>query len=225
MTKFDHSILFLGKKDDQSCEKALRFCRENFPDVHGYLGQWEEPFPEEAKSWEGDYIISYLSRWVVPEALLRRSKIAAFNFHPATPDYPGIGCNNFALYDDAKEYGVTCHYMEPKVDTGTIIAVERFPVTQEDTVASLLDKTYACQLDLFHKIMNLILKGEKLPTSDEKWTRAPFTRKEFDMLGKITPDMSEEEVRKRVRATNFGVWKPSINLYGYVFELKTDQKK
>ena len=56
------------------------------------------PFPKEAKKWQGDYIISYLSRWIVPSYLLNNAKIASFNFHPASPEYPGIGCNNFALY-------------------------------------------------------------------------------------------------------------------------------
>ncbi len=82
----------------------------------------------EARSWQGDYIISYLSRWVVPAELLERARRAAVNFHPASPDYPGIGCNNFALYENAAEYGVTCHHMAPRVDSGEIIAVRRFPV-------------------------------------------------------------------------------------------------
>ena len=36
--------------------------------------------------------------------LLKKAKKSAVNFHPASPDYPGIGCNNFALYDNAYLY-------------------------------------------------------------------------------------------------------------------------
>ena len=71
--------------------------------------------------------MSYLI-WVVPEWLLRKAKIAAINFHPASPDYPGIGCRNFALYENAKEYGVTCHHMSATIDTGSIIEIKRFPI-------------------------------------------------------------------------------------------------
>jgi methionyl-tRNA formyltransferase len=173
--------------------------------------------------WEGEYIISYLSRWVVPEYLLKKAKVASINFHPGSPDYPGIGCNNFALYEEAKEYGVTCHHMASRVDTGAIIAVKRFPVFPTDNVATLLLRTYDYQLVLFYEIVSLILEGKELPVSEERWTRKPFSRKEFDELGRITPDMTKEEIGKRIRATTFGVWKPNIELQGFVFELKTEQ--
>lgn len=223
MSKFSCSILFLGKKKDEHIDKALSFCQQNFTDVTAHLGGWGDPLPEDIGLWNGEYIISYLSRWVVPEHLLKKAKKAAINFHPASPDYPGIGCNNFALYEEAKEYGVTCHHMAPRVDVGTIIAVERFPVFPTETVATLLSRTYDYQLVLFYKIMSIILKGEKLPVSKETWARRPFTRKEFTELGQITPDMSKEEITKRAIATTFDIWKPTIKLHGFVFELKTDK--
>lgn len=164
-----------------------------------------------------------MSRWVVPEYLLKKAKVTAINFHPASPDYPGIGCNNFALYEGAKEYGVTCHHMASRVDTGAIIAVKRFPVFSTDNVSTLLSRTYDHQLVLFHEIVSLILEGKELPVSEERWTRKPFSRKEFNELGRITPDMAREEIAKRIRATTFGVWKPTVELQGFVFELKSEQ--
>jgi methionyl-tRNA formyltransferase len=216
-------LLFLGKKKDEHVEKALRFCQLNFTDVTAHLGKWGDPLPEDIGWWDGEYIISYLSRWVVPDYLLKKAKVAAINFHPAPAEYPGIGCNNFALYEEAKEYGVTCHHMASRVDTGAIIAVKRFPVFAADNVATLLSRTYEYQLVLFYEIVSLILKGKELPVSEERWTRKPFTRKEFNDLGRITPDMSQEEIAERIRATTFGVWKPAIELQGFVFELKTEQ--
>jgi methionyl-tRNA formyltransferase len=222
MSKQECSILFLGKKKDEHVEKALRFCQRNFSDVTAYLGQWGDSLPEDIGYWEGKYIISYLSRWVIPEFLLKKAEVAAINFHPASPDYPGIGCNNFALYKKAKEYGVTCHHMASRVDTGSIIAIKRFPIFRTDSIATLLSRTYDYQLMLFYEIAGIILQGKKLPASQEKWTRKPFSRKEFNELTKITFDMSEEEIINRVRATIFDVWKPTIELHGFVFELKAE---
>lgn len=223
MNEPELSILFLGKKEDEHCAEALKFCQTNFNNVTACLGVWGEPLPQSASKWEGDYIISYLSRWVVPEGLIEKAKGAAFNFHPAPPEYPGIGCNNFALYEDATEYGVTCHHMEKTVDTGDIIAVKRFPISPTDDVASLLDRTYNIQLELFIEIVGGIASGKPLPTSDEKWTRKPFTRKEFNQLFLITPDMSREEIARRVRAVNYKNWKPYIELVGFTFELKINE--
>jgi len=223
MTKHKCSVLFLGKKEDEYSEKALKFCQVNFTDVTAHLGKWGDQLPQNLGSWDGDLIISYLSRWVVPESVLTKARLAAINFHPASPSYPGIGCNNFALYENAKEYGVTCHYMAPSIDTGAIIAVKRFPVFATDSVATLLSRTYDYQLVLFYDVVSRILEGEELPAADERWTRKTFTRKELNELKRITLDMTKEEITKRIRATSFNAWKPDIELQGFVFELKTVQ--
>jgi methionyl-tRNA formyltransferase len=51
--------------------------------------------------------------------------------------------------------------------------------------------------------MSLILEGKELPASDESWKRKPYKRKELNELCKITPDMPEEEIRRRVKAVTF----------------------
>ena len=216
------SLLFLGKADDPYCARALEFCRQNFTHVTYCLGKWGDPLPDEIRHWEGDYLISFLSRWVIPEELLKRAKKAAINFHPASPEYPGIGCNNFALYENAVEYGVTCHHMATKVDTGRIISVRRFPVHPADDVAALLKRTYENQIALFLEIAQLMAEGKDLPLSHETWTRPPFTRKQFNELFKITPDMSKEEIGRRVRAVSYGSWQPYVEIEGFRFEYKPE---
>ncbi len=223
MDKRTFSLLFLGKADDPECARALQFCQQAFDPVTYCLGKWGDPLPPEIQAWEGDYIVSYLSRWVVPEALLNRARKAAINFHPASPEYPGIGCNNFALYEDAKEYGVTCHHMAPRVDTGRIIAVRRFPVYPEDDVDALLKRTYENQIALFFEIAQLMAEGKDLPVSPEAWTRPPFTRKQFNELFRITPDMTKDEIARRVRAVSYGSYQPYVELAGFRFEYKPDK--
>ncbi len=220
MNTSSDSILFLGKAGDEYCERAVEFCRKRFTNLTVCLGGWGDDLPVAARDWEGDYIISYLSRWVVPEGLLKRARKAAINLHPASPEYPGIGCNNFALYEGAEEYGVTCHHMVSKVDTGDIIAVRRFPVFPEDNVESLLNRTYENQLELFFEIAGLMAEGKNLPGSEEKWKRAPYTRKEFNELFRITPGMSKAEIARRIRAVSFGEYQPYVEIEGYRFEYK-----
>ncbi len=214
------SLLFLGKAEDEDCARALAYCQEHFDSVTHCLGKWGDPLPPDIRGWQGDYILSYLSRWVVPADLLGGASKAAINFHPASPEYPGIGCNNFALYEDAKEYGVTCHHMAARVDTGTIIRVRRFPVFPQDDVESLLKRTYEHQMALFLEIAAIMAGGRDLPVSEERWTRPPFTRTQFNELFKITPEMGREEIARRVRAISYRHWQPYIELEGYRFEYK-----
>jgi methionyl-tRNA formyltransferase len=221
--KSNKSVLFLGKKNDEYCDRALKFVEDNFDNVTSYFSAWGEPMPTEITDWSGDYLLSYLCRWVVPLATIRSAQQGAINFHPASPEYPGIGCNNYALYENASEYGATCHHMAGKVDTGKIIAVKRFPIFSTDDVSTLLQRTYEFQLVLFYEIVGKIINEEPLPAADENWTRQPRSRKEFNELGIITPEMSADEVARRVRAVSYGVFQPTVDIGGFRFELKVDK--
>ena len=191
-------------------------------DVTEYLGDWahRKPWDLYAMSWEYDYIISYLSRWVVPAEILKKTRIANINFHPASSSYPGIGCVNFALFDETVVYGCTCHHMEPEVDTGKIIAIRWIIVHPNDTVESLLNRTYDEQLSLFHWVCDAIIRTGRLPESQHPWHRKPYTRKEFDELGIIKPGMNTTEVRRRVRAVTYKQWGPRIEIDGVLFKLE-----
>jgi len=211
----------LGKSDDEHTRRALSFCQDNFASVDYHLGRFGQGrLPEDVGWWSGDYIISYLSPWIAPDSVLKRAKQVALNFHPASPDYPGIGCNNFALYEGVNEYGVTCHHMVSQVDAGNIVAVKKFKVFKTDNVASILSRTHDHLLSLFYDVVSAIISGEKLPTATEKWTRKPFSRKELNNLARLSTDMTKDEIVKRIRATTFGAWKPTIEIHGFVFELK-----
>lgn len=214
------SILFIGKADDRNTQAAYVFCKDNFPEVDVYFTHWGDPMEEGIYWHKPDYLISYLSRWIMPESLLKSAKIAAINFHPAPPEYPGFAPNNFALYEGAKEFGVTCHHMAAKVDTGPIIAVKRFPIFPNDNIESLQARTYTYQLALFYEVMGGILRGEPLPVAEDRWKTPAYTKKQFLQLEKITTDMDEAEVERRIRATSFGQFQPFIELHGHRFELK-----
>lgn len=218
----DKSVLFLGKADDEHAERALDYCVRGFNRLDSYLGGWGDPLPEAVRLWEGDLIVSYLCRWVVPDSVIGHAREGAINFHPGPPEYPGIGCNNFALYDEVDVYGVTCHHMDASVDTGSIIDVRRFRVHGDDDVESLLLRTYDYMLVQFYDMVDRILSGEGLESSGETWTRPPFSRAEFERLRRVTADMSHEEVERRIRATSFGPWQPYVVIGGREFALKVE---
>jgi len=201
--KTNPSVLFIGKKNDFYCKQAIEFVKAHFPQNDIILGKRNEIFPEEIKWWEGDYIISYLSPWIVPEYLLNKAKKASINFHPGPPEYPGIGCTNFAIYDNSDSYGITCHHMNSQVDTGNIISVKRFPIFAGDSVFSLTQRCYGYIIQLFYEVSSQILAGDDLSQSDECWKRKPYKRSDLQELCRITPNMSAEEIGRRVRAVTF----------------------
>jgi methionyl-tRNA formyltransferase len=200
-------VLFLGKKDNLFAERAADYITRHFRHPLIFFGTRHDKLPDEVLNWKGDIIISFISSWIIPATLLDNASLAAINFHPGSPEYPGTGCTNFAIYNGEKEYGVTCHYMKATVDTGNIIAVKRFALTEADTVFGVTQKCYGLIEELFYEIMDCILQGKPLPSSPEKWKRKPYTRKELDALCYISPDMPQDEIEKRIRATTYkGPW-------------------
>lgn len=213
-------ILFLGKKDDLNTSNAACYLKNNFSDVLCYYGQWGDRFPEDLLHWEGNLIISYLSRWKIQKALIDKTPLC-INFHPGSNAYPGIGCLNFALYANATTYGVCCHHISEDIDAGKIISVDTFPILPTDNVKSLIEKTYAYQIVQFYQIIDYLIQGIALPSSSQKWKRKPYKRSEFGKLKIITPDMNEKEVARRIRANSYGQFQPKIVVGNHTFNYQS----
>lgn len=213
------SVLFLGKQDDLNCASALAFCERHFPGLDSCLGRTGEPLPEEVARWGGTLLISYRSPWIVPGSMLQYCQ-HAINFHPGPPKYPGTGCVNFALYEGAEWYGVTCHHMTERVDEGAIIHADHFPIYPEDDVASLLERAHAHLLRQLFDVLDYWRRWGEFPEAPEKWSGKKHTRAELDELARITPEMDSAEVARRVRATSYGPWQPFVELAGHRFEYR-----
>jgi methionyl-tRNA formyltransferase len=197
-------ILFFGKTGDENTQIAAEYTRQIFPNSKIILGSRNEKFPdEEIGLWRGSYIFSYLSPWIIPGSLLNRASKGAINWHPGSLDYPGIGCTNFAIYNNSKEFGITCHYMNEKVDTGNIIEVKMFSILNNDTVYSITQKCYSLILTSYYSILEKINQNIKITLSGESWHRKPYTRKELDALCEITSKMHKDEMDKRIKATTY----------------------
>lgn len=217
-------ILYLGKKGHWAAEKAVEFMQSNDIDLEIHMGVRGDVFPERFGTVEFDYVLSFSSPWVIPKSVLQRAATASLNFHPGPPEYPGIGCTNFALYDEVPEYGVTCHHMHETVDSGPIVAVRRFPVFDCDSVESLTDRCYHHLFALFVDVVGGAVQGDPLPSSAESWTRAPLTRKQLNALCRVDPGMDADEVRRRVRATAFpGYPGAFVDLHGVRFQAVEDE--
>lgn len=212
-------ILLLASKGDEA-NRIANFCRVAFDDVEAHHGDWNEPLPEVCSFWRGDLVVSYCSRWIVPGYLLDRASLASINFHPGPPEHPGVGGLNWALYNGETSFGVTCHHMVPKVDAGPIVSVRRFPVFRSDTVATLFARTHANLETLAYDTLGAIANGESIQRSNITWSGTTRTRRELNDLSEVRIDMPASEASRRIRATAFGPWKPSLRIGNHTFELK-----
>ena len=187
-----------------------------------------ETIPNKIQSWNGDYIFCFRSLFILPVSLIRRAKIAAINFHPGPPEYPGSGCINFALYDQVDSYGVTAHLMNEKVDNGEILEVRRFKIKKDDSLLSLLKRTHnklgTMCLDLINKLINngngksLIAEMVK-DFSVEAWNGKARKMRDLEDLQTLDINIKKSELDRIIRATYIDEFPPRIELYGYNFYL------
>lgn len=217
-------IALFAKKNKPDAAEVIKYLKKHFMDVSVFLGLRGDDFPRKAFDEHYDIVISYLSPWIIPAGVLHKTSKWNMNFHPGPPEYPGIGCFNFAIYNNETVYGVTAHLMNERVDTGKIIAVERFALLESDGVYSLSIKSYAYMLSLFFRIVDYVLEHRAIPESEEQWGRKPYTRKELEELCRITSDMAEDEVKRRIRATDYpGMPTAYIETFGTRFEYNPER--
>lgn len=222
-------VILFSKKQNIFCDYAEAilksyFKSNEFISVRGNVG---DELDDELHSCRPEYIISFVSPWIIPGTLLNSARTAAINFHPGSPEYPGIGCYNFALYEGSTKYGVTVHHMKEKVDAGDIIMTSYFDISPLESVETLKLKSMNHLLYCFEKILSYISQDVPLPVSDETWKRKPFTRKEMLALFEIDPQKHDEaEIEKRIRAaaypSNTGAY---VTIANHKFYLPHEDRK
>lgn len=224
----EKAVLFFGRANCEPSSKALNhLTRLGFKVTSIFSKDHGTSLPEDLGWWSGDYIFCFRSKFILPQSIITSAKVAAINFHPGPPEYPGSGCLNFALYENSKFYGVTSHIISEKVDDGTIIECRRFPIHESDTVNSLLERTHVKLLDLFFDVISGVFIGEQnylnksiKNSAQEKWSGLKRKMKDLDNLSIIDKNITKEEMSKLIRATYTENFPPKIVLHDYEFLLK-----
>lgn len=80
------------------------------------------------------------------------------NTHSAPlPDFPGAHPIEDVLAAGAKETAATVHYVDEGVDSGPVIAAERIPVREDDTVETLRERVQAVEHRLLPKAVRELI--------------------------------------------------------------------
>ncbi len=149
----------------------------------------------------GTRLVSFCSAVIVPERLLAALPGPAYNFHPGPPERPGRYPPVFALYEGAKEFGITVHEMFAKVDSGPIIVAEWFDIPPGSDLESLEHLTLMHLLATFRRLApHFARKPEPLPRQAIAWRGRKTAKADCDALCVVTPEMDEHERARRQRA-------------------------
>jgi methionyl-tRNA formyltransferase len=145
-----------------------------------------------------DLVVSFLFWKLIREPLISLGRMGCLNFHPAPlPDFRGLGGYNVAILEGLGEWGVSCHFVDERFDTGDLVEVERFPIDADAETAFSLDlQSQARLVRLFERVMQRALAGEELPRKPQGQGRY-VTREEFESLRVVRPG---DDVERKLRA-------------------------
>lgn len=214
-------ILFLRRSNDIFADKISKYLKKKSKYFEIILTDKKKIII--SKQIKYDYIFSFRSHYILKEKLINKALYAAINFHPGPPKYRGIGCVNYALYENSKYYGATAHIIDKKIDNGKIINVTMFKIKKNDTVESLLERTYKVQVKQFKKIINLLIKNhknlDKMINSNKKikWSKKIRHKAYLNKFYEINKNTSLINLKKKIRSTVTKKYKPYIKIYGFKF--------
>src|SRR5690606_33502142 len=120
---------------------------------------------------EDDILVCFNTGIIVPRDVLSRYR-SAFNFHAASPDFPGRDPHHWAIYRGAKRFGVTAHIMTEKVDDGPIVSTASFASPENCAPQELRALAYRRLIELFVKC----LRFDRLVPTGHVWGPNKSTR-------------------------------------------------
>ena len=224
MNKINKKVLFIGKSNDIYSKQIISILRKRFKFLEIFLCKNKKCKPnKKILNWKGDIIFSFRSFFILNQNFINKAKVCAINFHPGPPSYRGIGCVNFALLNNEKNYGCTAHLIDKKIDSGKILNYKIFKISKNSSVDQVLQKTYKIQVKQANNIVEKLIKKDfmiKELFKNKKWSKKLYTRKELDDLYKIDVNINKFELQKKIRAIKIKKFKPFISLFGYKFILK-----
>lgn len=120
----------------------------------------EESFVSRISERDPDLILSVACGQIMGEKLLDIPSDGAINIHGSLlPQYRGLSTAFWVLYHDESVTGVTAHYMDAKLDTGSIIEQRAYPIQPDDTMHDLYLKLTAVGARLANDVIDMISAG------------------------------------------------------------------
>lgn len=131
--------------------------------------------------------------------LLVAPRRGIINFHPAPlPQYKGTAGYNLAILEARDSWGVSAHYVDAEIDTGSIIKVLEFPIDVDHELCLTLErKSMSHMRTLIDDVLGAALASEaRLPTTPNVGGRY-VSRAEMEAMKRVQPG---DDVARKVRA-------------------------
>jgi methionyl-tRNA formyltransferase len=124
----------------------------------------EKSFIDSISKHNADILVSMSFNQILKTDILELSPLGFINCHAGSlPFYRGRNPLNWALINGESSFGITVHFIDEGIDTGDIIAQKKYPITDSDNYASLLEMAIDECAEVLYMALNNIHKGKCEP--------------------------------------------------------------
>ncbi len=128
-----------------------------------------------------DMIVVVAYGKILPPEVISYPKYGCINLHVSLlPKYRGAAPMQRAIMEGESETGVTVMYMDEGLDTGDIIAIQKFPISETDDFEAIHDRSALVGAQLLSETLTLIEEGraQRIKQDDSFATYAKKVEKE-----------------------------------------------
>lgn len=181
---------------------------------------------QEKSNPEKKILLSFGIGEIVPLTVLAEFSLS-INIHSASYEYPGRDPHHYAIYEKAKFYGATAHFMEASVDAGPIIKYKNFTVLPEMSSVDLLKKANDCGFELLKELLDDIVNQKtEFSALEVKWRACKFKRKDLENYSRIYIFDKKNEIDHKYKSfqANIKYKNLYIDFFGYRFRFEEKLK-
>jgi methionyl-tRNA formyltransferase len=169
-------------------------------------------YEAELEKIEPDLIVVIGWYYMIPARLRDMAKLGCVGIHGSLlPKYRGGAPLVWAMINGEQETGLTLFYMDDGVDTGDVIAQERFSIEPEDNIRNLLTKLENASLKVVEEYIPLLLK-EKAPRIGQNHDEATIFSQRKPEDGEIDWNWDSQRIQNFIKAQT----KPYPGAFTYI---------
>jgi methionyl-tRNA formyltransferase len=165
------------------------------------------------RAYEPDLALCTGFPWLIPGEAIDVPKHGIVNGHPSLlPRYRGPFPVAWAVRNRETEIGMSYHLMDAKFDTGNLLAQQRIPLAEDDTMETLFGRFPAFTADLLSTVFERLARGDRGDAQEGGEYQSVFE----DDYRFVDPTQPAVEVHRQVRAWSFVP--PILPKIGPIFE-------
>ncbi|HWR53688.1 MAG TPA: formyltransferase family protein [Bryobacteraceae bacterium] len=165
----------------------------------------DKEFAEEIRAAGVDLILNVHSLHLICNEVIRAARIGAFNMHPGPlPEYAGLNTVSWGIYNGETTFGVTVHWLAPKIDAGDIAYESTFTIEEADTPLRVMHNCVSRGIPLILQLLETAaLDPAAIPREPQDLSRRRYFGRQPPEQGRLSWRRKASEIVNFIRACNY----------------------